>query len=238
MMEIMQWQWWYLKMFRLLKGGIYILFTGSKARRVKNAAFEERYKAARECCLKFFKLVKTPVIYNDVKLPEGPVLFVSNHQGTIDPLVIVAALEKPTTFISKQENKKIPIISTWASLLDLIYFDRDDQASAIKMLRESTRWLKSGKSVLIFPEGTRSKSNIVNEFHEASLKPAYLAKATIVPITLCNVYLDFNNIKTNTPYQIRIGTPIFFEEYKNIELKELSEQVRKIIIENMNHDSI
>lgn len=223
-------------MFRLFKGVIYILFTGSKAKSVKNASFEERYHAARECCLKFFETVKTPVVYNDMKLPEGPILFVSNHQGTIDPLVIVAALEKPTTFISKQENKKIPIISTWASLLDLIYFDRDEQASAIKMLRESTRWLKSGKSILIFPEGTRSKSSNVNEFHEASLKPAYLSKATIVPITLCNVYMDFDNIKTKTPYQIRIGTPLSFEEYKDIDLKELSEQVRNKIIDNMNND--
>ncbi|MFV0552663.1 MAG: lysophospholipid acyltransferase family protein [Anaerorhabdus sp.] len=216
-------------MFRLLKGGIYILFTGSKARRLKNASFEERYKAARECCLKFFKLVKTPVIYNDVKLPEGPVLFVSNHQGTIDPLVIVAALEKPTTFISKQENKKIPIISTWASLLDLIYFDRDDQASAIKMLRESTRWLKSGKSVLVFPEGTRSKSKKVNEFHEASLKPAYLAKASIVPITLHNVYEDFNNIKSKKPYRITIGKLQTYEIYKDKNLEELAKELQQEI---------
>lgn len=216
-------------MFRLLKGGVYILFTGSKARRLKNTSFEERYKAARECCLKFFKLVKTPVIYNDVKLPEGPVLFVSNHQGTIDPLVIVAALEKPTTFISKQENKKIPIISTWASLLDLIYFDRDDQASAIKMLRESTRWLKSGKSVLVFPEGTRSKSKKVNEFHEASLKPAYLAKASIVPITLHNVYEDFNNIKSKKPYHITIGKLQTYEIYKDKNLEELAKELQQEI---------
>lgn len=220
-------------MFRLLRGALYVLMTYGTTKKIKNASFEVRYQEAREACLKFLEIVKTPVEINEQELPDGATLYVSNHQGTIDPLVLVAAINKPTTFISKQENKKIPIISAWAEVLDLIYFDRNDQNSAIKMLREATRWLKSGKSVLIFPEGTRSKSSHVNAFHGASLKPAYLAKANIVPITLCNVYLDFDNIKTKTPYQIRIGKPMSYEEYKDKDLDELATILQKEIITNM-----
>lgn len=220
-------------MFRLILGGIYILCSYSKAKKVKNASFDVRYFEARKACLKFLSIVKTPVEVNDINLPEGPTLFVSNHQGTIDPLVIVAALNKPTTFISKKENKKIPVISTWAEILDLIYFDRDDQASAIKMLREATRWMKAGNSVLVFPEGTRSKSSVVNSFHEASLKPAYLAKANIVPITLHNVYGDFNNIKTKTPYRITIGEAICYDDYKDKSLTELASQLHDRIDETI-----
>ncbi|MEG0076814.1 MAG: lysophospholipid acyltransferase family protein [Anaerorhabdus sp.] len=210
-------------MFRLLLGGIYLLRTYPIAKRIKNESFDVRYHEAREASLKFLRLVKTSVLVNEQELPEGETLFVSNHQGTIDPLVIVAAIKKPTTFISKKENKKIPIISTWAEVLDLIYFDREDQSSAIKMLREASRWLKAGNSVLIFPEGTRSKSATVHGFHEASLKPAYLAKANIVPITLHNVYKDFDNIKTKTPYRITIGKPLSYEDYKDKDLKELAD---------------
>lgn len=220
-------------MFRLFFGAIYVLFTWFVAHRVKDESFEARYHAARKCCLKFLNIVKTPVICNEIELPEGPVLFVSNHQGTIDPLVIVAAIKKPTTFVSKQENKKIPVINTWANRLDLIYFNREEQASAVKMLRESTRWMKAGNSVLIFPEGTRSKSSLVNDFHEASLKPAYLAKATVVPITLHNVYGDFNNIKTKTPYRVTIGNAIFYEEYKDKDLKEFAKMLNLQIKETI-----
>ncbi|MEG0404162.1 lysophospholipid acyltransferase family protein [Anaerorhabdus sp.] len=221
-------------MFRIFKGIIYVLITWFSAKKVEHKSFSIRYQTTRECCLEFLRIVKTPVLSNDVDLPNGAVLFVSNHQGTMDPLIIVAAIQKPTTFISKKENKKIPVINTWARILDLIYFDRNDQSSAIKMLREASRWLKDGNSVLIFPEGTRSKCKTVNTFHEAALKPAYLGKASIVPITLHNVFEDFNNIKTKTPYRVTIGKPLLYEDYKDKDLKELAkylhDEIKKPIL--------
>lgn len=62
------------------------------------------------------------------------------------------------------------------------------------MLREVTRRLKKGDNILIFPEGTRSKSSKVNEFKQGSTIPAQLSKDKIVPIAIDNSY-SFSNSK-------------------------------------------
>lgn len=216
-------------MIRLFFGALYFLTTWFEAIQVQRQPFEKRYQSARKCSHRFMSVVKSQVVCNQIDYPQGAILFVANHQGTIDPLLLVAAISKPMTFISKQENKKIPIIQTWAKVLELIYFDRKDQSSAIKMLRETTRWLKSGQSVLVFPEGTRSKSVQVNAFHEGSLKPAYLAHATIVTVTLHDAYTNFENMKNKKPYKITIGKLHKYESYCHLDLKTLASQLQQEI---------
>lgn len=227
-------------MIRLVLGALYFVSTWFVAKSARYHSFEKRYGAARKCSRRFLKVVDTKLECNEFVYPKGPILFVSNHQGTIDPLLLIAAINKPMTFISKQENKKIPIINSWARVLGLIYFDRNEQSSAIKMLRETTRWLKDGNSILVFPEGTRSKSKHVYEFHEASLKPAYLAQATIVPITLHNAYTNFENMKHKIPYKITIGKARTYQSYCNQDLKllanELKQEIEKNILDNKNEE--
>ena len=56
---------------------------------------------------------------------QGPLFFVSNHQGTLDPAPIVASCPIPLAFISKKENESIPLLGRWAQLIGTIHFDRD-----------------------------------------------------------------------------------------------------------------
>ena len=50
-------------------------------------------------------------------IPEGPAVFVPNHQSYFDIPVLLAWLDKPHPLVSKQEVKKIPLIRTWMELL-------------------------------------------------------------------------------------------------------------------------
>ena len=86
-------------------------------------------------------------------------LFVSNHQSAFDMLLQMSIITTPFTFISKKENEKLPYVANWAKTLELIYFDREDRASAIHMLRESARQLKSGRNPVSYTHLCRSENS-------------------------------------------------------------------------------
>lgn len=217
-------------MIRTILSILWLVISWPAAFVIRNKKFEEKYNITRKCVNVFFKIAKAPVVVHGISYHENtPILFVSNHQGTLDPLVIVDAISTPMTFISKEENKKFPIISSWAKSLELIYFNRSQQDSAVKMLRETSRTLKSGKSVLVFPEGTRAKCNKMADFHAASLKPAYLAKASIVPVTLHDSFEDFNNIKNKKGFTVTVGNLLTFEDYKQMDINDLAKTLHDII---------
>lgn len=152
---------------------------------------------------------------------EGPVYFVSNHQGTLDPVLIVGSCPLPMAFISKKENEKMPIFGRCACLIGTIHFDRETREGNVYMLRESARRMKAGKSLLIFPEGTRSKGDKMNEFKAGALQPAYLAKATIVPVTLNNAYCIDDKKDKNKQLKVIYGEPITYEDYKQYKHDEI-----------------
>lgn len=157
------------------------------------------------------------------------IYFVSNHQGTFDPAIIVGASDVPISFISKRQNEKLPLIGSWSKSIRNIHFDRDSREDNIHMLRDSARRLKAGDNILIFPEGTRSKSSNLNEFKVGSIQPAYLAKATIVPIVLNNSYaFDEKNPKSNI-MRVKFLKPIRHEEYKTYSQEEICKLLHDLI---------
>ncbi|MDO4500558.1 MAG: lysophospholipid acyltransferase family protein [Erysipelotrichaceae bacterium] len=161
------------------------------------------------------------------------VLFVCNHQGTIDPLLICAALKKPLSFISKKENEKLPLMGRWAQNIKTIHFDRETREGNVYMLRESLRYLKNKQNLLLFPEGTRSKGDKMNDFKEKSLQIALMSKVTIVPVSISGAYcLDRKDVNIKDLY-ITFDKAIKYEEYKNMSAEELGEHVHKIIENNI-----
>lgn len=173
-----------------------------------------------------YKLIVEGNEYLDV---SEPIYFVSNHQGTFDPAIIICASEVPISFISKKQNEKLPLIGSWSKTIKNIHFDRDSREDNIHMLRDSARRLKAKDNILIFPEGTRSKSSKLNEFKVGSIQPAYLSKATIVPIVLNNSYaFDEKKPKSNI-MKVKFLKPIKHDEYKKYSQEEIVKLLYNLI---------
>lgn len=171
-------------------------------------------------------------------IPEtGAILFVSNHQGTLDPALVVASCPYPMAFISKKKNEKLPIFGRIAVCLGVIHFDSDTREGNVYMLREAARRLKQGKRLLIFPEGTRSRHDQMNPFKAGALQPAFLAKATIVPITLNNAYCIDDKKDKNRNLSITYGTPLTYEMYKGKDKQEVSDYIYQEIEKNILYTS-
>lgn len=119
---------------------------------------------------------------------HGGVLFVSNHQGAFDIPLLIGYLPGVKGFVSKKENFRLPIVSTWMKLLGCIVIDRGDLRQSAGAIARGIRDLKAGRWLVIFPEGTRSKSGNLQRFKEGSFKLATRSGAPIVPLTIDGSY--------------------------------------------------
>ncbi|MFP3321846.1 lysophospholipid acyltransferase family protein [Planococcus sp. SIMBA_160] len=117
-------------------------------------------------------------------LPDGPVLFVSNHEGNFDIPVLLSSIPKPFGFISKEEVKKFPIIPTYMEEMNCVFLDRTDRRSAFKSVTDTIEKLREGHSILIFPEGTRSKGQGLKDFKAGFMRIAKEAAVPVVPIAI------------------------------------------------------
>ncbi|MEK4084040.1 lysophospholipid acyltransferase family protein [Psychrobacillus sp. FSL K6-1415] len=117
-------------------------------------------------------------------LPSGPVLFIANHEGNFDIPSLLAYIPKPFGFISKIEVKKLPIISKWMEEMNCVFIDRSNRKSAYKSIEDTATHLQNGHSILIFPEGTRSKGKEIGIFKSGFVRIAKQARVPIVPIAI------------------------------------------------------
>lgn len=167
---------------------------------------------------------------------NGSVLFVSNHQGNFDIPILLGYIEKPKGFIAKLETSKLPIIKTWMKLMKCIFMDRKDIRQSVKAINKGTKYLAEGYSLVIFPEGTRSKDGSLGKFKPGSLKLSTKSGVPIIPITIkgSNEIMSKKSLKIKPAYVEIIVSPAV--EMDNISVKDtkgLSEKVRNIIADNL-----
>lgn len=163
---------------------------------------------------------------------DKTVVYISNHQGNFDIPLLMSYIDRPKGFVSKIEAKKIPIIVKWMELLNCVFMDRSTLKGSAGAIIEGIKLLKQGHSLVIFPEGTRSKGDQMGEFKGASFKLATKAGVPIVPITIDGSYklmeLNQNKIKpAHVNLTIHPAIPTKGLDKEALEL--LPEQVYQII---------
>jgi len=117
-------------------------------------------------------------------LPPGPVMFMSNHQSGFDILALLATLPCETRWIVKKELFNIPIFGPSMKRGGYIPLDRRDAHRALKSMQKAAEAIRSGKSIVIFPEGTRSKDLRLLPFKRGGFMLALRAGIPVVPVTI------------------------------------------------------
>jgi 1-acyl-sn-glycerol-3-phosphate acyltransferase len=115
-------------------------------------------------------------------------IFMCNHASNLDPPIAIPVMPRRTSVLVKKELFKVPILGWAMRLADLVPVDRRNREAAISSLRFAADVLRSGISVTIWPEGTRSPDGRLLPFKKG---PFYLAMETgvpIVPITLVGTH--------------------------------------------------
>lgn len=145
------------------------------------------------------------------RIPKGePVCFVSNHQGNFDIAVILACLPGCVGFITKSQALWFPFLNLWILALGGVFLDRDRISKARQAMDKGVDRLRSGASMVVFPEGTRSRGPDMGEFHGGSFKLATRSGASIVPISIQGTYHIWEEKGSIVPASVTLkaGEPV------------------------------
>ncbi|MGM0431520.1 MAG: lysophospholipid acyltransferase family protein [Spirochaetota bacterium] len=165
---------------------------------------------------------------DNIPKDESRICFVSNHQSYADIPLLVSYLPMLVGFITKVELRKIPILRSWIRALGCVYIDRSSTRSSIQAIFDGVERIKQGHPLVIFPEGTRSKSDTVGQLKEGSLKLATRSKAVIVPLTIQGTHKLLEKMKSSKFRQdvyLIIHEPLPTEQLSEQQLKAIPEKV-------------
>jgi len=139
--------------------------------------------------------------------PSHSYLIFSNHQSFIDIPLLAASIPIRFSWLAKESLFKIPIIGQSMSMAGFIAIRREKKRDAKRSLERVAQALKNGKSVLIFPEGTRSYSNTISPFKRGGASVLAHTTTQILPVT---VYGSYNALDPKT-FIINFGKRIYVQ---------------------------
>lgn len=194
------------------------------------------YRAMQDLSRRMVKAAGATIeIKGKENLPaNGPVVYMATHKGLFDSPVMAILIEnEPVIFIGKEETKKMPVFGKWFEAMGCIYLARDDMKQSLQAILKGIDELKSGQSIVIFPEGTRMKGKEMGNFKAGSFKLATKANVPIVPIAIQNTYKVLEEKKKiqKTTIYVNVGKPIDVPSLSAEEKKKLPKHVEDIVRE-------
>jgi len=112
----------------------------------------------------------------------GPALFVSNHQSLFDLVFLPAILPRQIKWIAKKEIARVPFFGWAFGTGGAIFIDRKNPMRAVDSIREGLTHLPDGWSVVVFPEGTRTRDGRLLPFKKGVFHIAMQSRLPVVPI--------------------------------------------------------
>jgi 1-acyl-sn-glycerol-3-phosphate acyltransferase len=173
------------------------------------------------------------VVAGAENLPRGrAVVFCSNHQSNVDPPVLYRALHPRLHILYKHEIDQIPLLARAFRMAGFIPIDRRNKESALRSIEAGARSLAAGNSFLIFPEGTRSKTNDLLPFKTGGFVMALKAGAPVVPVAIQGSRDAMRRgswLIQPITIRIRIGDPVETKDFAQGERGALIDTVRQRI---------
>ncbi len=157
-------------------------------------------------------------------------VFACNHESIIDIPLTLAGIPRPVVPIAKIEIKKIPLLS-WAMLAaGHIFVDRSDHKKALESMEKARKSLvRKPRSILIFPEGTRSLDGNIQPFKKGGIIFAINSGLPIVPMACCGTFDVLVNGSKNfnpKPLELRFAQPIKTKQDDMDQRNRITEQVQ------------
>ena len=116
-----------------------------------------------------------------------PAVFIFNHQSALDAILMVKLLRRDMTGVGKKEIKDNPVFGPLFGAAGVVFVDRANTKKAVEALQPAVEALKQGRSLVIAPEGTRSKTPRLGRFKKGAFHMAMQAGVPIVPVVFRNV---------------------------------------------------
>lgn len=167
---------------------------------------------------------------------QRPAVFIFNHRNQVDPVIAGALVRDNWVGVGKKELQNDPIMGTLGKVLDGVFIDRDDPASAVETLHTVEERAKNGLSIVIAPEGTRLDTTEVGPFKKGPFRIAMAAGIPIVPIVIRNAEIVASrNSTTINPGTVNIAVfpPIPVDDWTLDTLPDRIAEVRQLYLDTL-----
>jgi 1-acyl-sn-glycerol-3-phosphate acyltransferase len=183
--------------------------------------------------------VKTRVTGAEKLTPGRSYIYMPNHQSNADIPLLLGRLPVQFRWLAKAELFKIPIFGRAMRGVGYISIDRSNRKSAFESLARAARTIRNGTSVLIFPEGTRSRDGRLLSFKKGGFVLAVDSGVAIVPVIIRgtrNIIPKGHFMIRPAPVTMQILDPVETADYTRKTKDALLERIRTILIDNLENE--
>jgi 1-acyl-sn-glycerol-3-phosphate acyltransferase len=176
-------------------------------------------------------------VVGEENIPQNQtVLFVGNHQSNFDIPILLRYIDGTKGFIAKKELEKMPIVSRWMAAINCVFMDRDNMRKSAIAINQGIKYLKAATSMVVFPEGTRSKDGVPLEFKQGALKLATKSGVPVVPVTIKGSVdiMKSGSLRIHpAKVQVFFSPVIDPSAYPEKETKRITEDVKNAIVSKL-----
>lgn len=166
-------------------------------------------------------------------LKASPQIFFSNHKSYFDVFCLLAHLPAQYRWLAKEELFRIPLFGGAMRIGGYIPIDRSKSRKAYRSMVAAAERIRTGTSLVVFPEGTRSPNGNLLPFKTGGAILAIRAQVPVVPVAILGTERilpkDTLRLGKGRDVEIRIGRPIPTEGLNTRDKAKFSEQVREAI---------
>ena len=182
--------------------------------------------------LKLNPIWKIRVIGRKKIVPGKVYILISNHQSGADVMVLFK-LYRQFKWVAKKSLFRVPFIGWNMALNQYLSLERTSSSSMRKMIRDATKLISQGNSLMIFPEGTRSRNGELQSFKTGAFLIALETRTPIVPIAISGTSKAIDRggflILRNKNIRATVLEPIPYESFKDLDSKEIAMKVHEVI---------
>ncbi len=204
--------------------------------------FDPTQDKAHNCSCSWSKLIiwltGVKVVVNGLEHLDrnNPQVLVANHQGSFDIWALSSQLPIQFRWVVKKELFKIPALGGAMRAAGDISLDRSNPRQAMKDIKLGLERLKQGRSLIVFPEGTRTRDGKVGEFKAGALLLAFQSRVPIVPVSIKGSFdiMPKNSIWLHPQtIWITIHPPVSVKSLSRQDKKAIPERLRQIIADDL-----
>jgi 1-acyl-sn-glycerol-3-phosphate acyltransferase len=233
-MPLPPYHWWRTVFFLIPAITVYTIVLGSLS--LVSALFDRRGSFAHWCARTWSRLIlATTGVRVDVRMrgrldPSASYIFASNHQSIYDIPIIFASLPRQLRIVAKKSLGRFPFLGWHLRWTGHLLVDRERPGPAI--LKKMAHLVHQDASLIVFPEGTRSRDGQVAPFKGGLFLLAIESGLPIVPVSVAHsrhVMLKGRLMTSPGNVTVTVHEPILTNHLTRVDARGLAEAVREIV---------